>query len=93
MPRQLFWKSVLSGGMLLLFAASVAAIELRDAELVAGGTPVLQNVSGSVRLLDPRLGRMAPPVLFVPEPAAALQLGVGAGLVSLLADRRRKRTR
>src|SRR5262245_15466729 len=78
MPRLPLWKFLLSaGGVLLLVGASALATELRDAELVAGGRPVLQNVSGSVRLVDGRLGRMAPPVLFVPEPAASLQLGVG----------------
>lgn len=37
------------------------AVELRDAELVAGGSPVLQNDTGTVRLEDARLGRVGPP--------------------------------
>jgi hypothetical protein len=93
MPRLPLSKLLLDAGALLLVAGSASAIELRDAELLSGGRPVLQNVSGSVRLVDARLGRTAPPVLFVPEPAASLQLGVGAGLLSLLADRRRQRAR
>jgi hypothetical protein len=57
--------------------------ELRDAQLVAGGSPVLQNGSGSVRLEDARLG----PPNYVPEPSAVWQLGCGIGLLALLARR------
>lgn len=74
-----------------LAAGTASAVELRDAELVAAGSPVLQNGTGTVRLEDARLGRLAPPV-FVPEPGALWQLGVGAGLLALLAGRRRCRS-
>jgi hypothetical protein len=74
-----------------LAAGAASAVELRDAELVAGGSPVLQNGTGTVRLEDPRLGRLGPPV-FVPEPGGLWQLGSGIGLLALLARRRRRRT-
>ncbi len=44
-------------------------IKLHDAELVAAGSPVLQNGTGTVRLEDGRLGRLGAPVP-VPEPGA-----------------------
>jgi hypothetical protein len=72
----------------LLAPAAASAVELRDAELVAGGSPVLQNVGGTVRLEDARLGGVGPTV-FVPEPGALWQLGSGMGLLALLASRRR----
>lgn len=75
----------------LLLPGATAAVELRDGELVAGGSPVLQNGTGTVRLEDARLGRLGPPV-FVPEPSALWQLGSGIGLLALLAGRRRRRT-
>ncbi len=81
----------LVGLLAALVPASALAVELRDAELVAGGEPVLQNGSGTVRLEDARLGRLGPPV-FVPEPGALWQLGSGIGLLALLAERRRRRT-
>ncbi len=81
----------LVGLLAALVPASALAVELRDAELVAGGEPVLQNGSGTVRLEDARLGRLGPPV-FVPEPGALWQLGSGIGLLALLAQRRRRRT-
>jgi hypothetical protein len=91
------WKVIASlivvAGMLMfaLGAAPASSVELRDAELVAGGSPVLQNGTGTVRLEDARLGRLGPPV-FVPEPGALWQLGSGIGLLALLARRRRRRT-
>ena len=82
----------ISALLLSLLLPSVAAgVELRDGELVAGGSPVLQNGTGTVRLEDARLGRIGPPV-FVPEPGALWQLGSGIGLLVLLAGRRRRRT-
>jgi hypothetical protein len=72
-------------------AAEAAPVELRDAELVAGGSPVLQNGAGTVRLEDARLGRLGPPI-FVPEPGSVWQLGSGLGLLVLLAQRRRRRS-
>ena len=77
--------------MAALAPATALAAELRDGELVASGSPVLQNGSGTVRLEDARLGRLGPPV-FVPEPGALWQLGSGIGLLALLARRRRRRT-
>lgn len=74
----------------LLVPAAASAVELRDAELVAGGNPVLQNTGGTVRLEDARLGRVGPTV-FVPEPGALWQVGSGMGLLALLARRRRSR--
>jgi hypothetical protein len=68
----------------LLLPGANAAVELRGAELVPGGSPVLQNGTGTVRLEDARLGRLGPPV-FVPEPGALWQLGSGIGLLALLA--------
>jgi hypothetical protein len=73
-----------------LAAGTGSAVELRDGELVAGGSPVLQNGMGTVRLEDARLGRVGAPV-FVPEPGALWQLGSGIGLLALLARRRRPR--
>ena len=81
----------LVGLLVALAAGTASAIELRDAELVAGGSPVLQNGTGTVRLEDARLGRLGPPV-FVPEPGALWQLGPGIGLLALLAQCRRRRT-
>ena len=81
------------GSVLLTVAVAQPAgaqVELRDAELVAGGSPVLENGLGTVRLEDGRLGRLGPPV-FVPEPGAVWQLGSGAGLLALLSGRRRRR--
>ena len=72
----------------LLVPNAASAVELRDAELVAGGNPVLQNGAGTVRLEDARLGRVGSTV-FVPEPGALWQLGSGVGLLALLARRRR----
>ncbi len=77
---------------LLIATGTHAATELRDAELVAGGSPVLQNGTGTVRLEDGRLGRLGPPVL-IPEPGALWQLGSGIGLLALLARRRNRRIR
>ena len=74
-----------------LAAGTASAVELRDGELVAGGSPVLQNGTGTVRLEDARLGRLGPPV-FVPEPGALWQLGSGIGLLALLEGRRRRCT-
>ncbi len=82
----------LLGLLALLLPATAAAVELRDAELVAGGNPVLQNGAGTVRLEDARLGRVGPTV-FVPEPGALWQLGSGAGLLALLARPRRRSSR
>ena len=73
--------------MALLVPAAASAVELRDAELVAGDSPVLQNAGGTVRLEDARLGRVGP-TAFVPEPGALWQLGSGMGLLVLLARRR-----
>jgi MYXO-CTERM domain-containing protein len=74
-----------------LLAGNASATELRDAELVAGGSPVLQNGSRTVRLEDARLGRIGPTV-FVPEPGAPWQLGAAVAVLALLAGRRRRRT-
>ena len=79
------------GLMVALAAGTALGIELRDAELVAGGAPVLQNGTGTVRLEDPRLGRPGPTIL-VPEPGALWQLGSGIGLLVLLNGRRRRHT-
>ncbi len=78
------------GLVALLAAGTASGIELRDAELVAGGSSVLQNGTGTVRLEDARLGRVGPPV-FVPEPGGLWQLGSGVGLLASLARRRRLR--
>ncbi len=74
---------------LLIATGAQAATELRDAELVPSGSPVLQNGTGTVRLEDGRLGRLGPPV-FIPEPGALWQLGSGIGLLALLARRRNR---
>lgn len=72
-------------GLTTFVCASGGAIELRDAGLVSGGAPVLQNGSGTVRLEDGRVGRPAVPL---PAPGVLSQLGSGAGLVAFLARRR-----
>jgi hypothetical protein len=77
-------------GLLAALATGTAwAVELRDAELVPGGSPVLQNGAGTVRLEDARLGRLGP-LVFVPEPGALWQLGSGIGLLALFARRGRR---
>jgi hypothetical protein len=63
-----------------------SAVELRDAQLVAGGVPELQNGAGTVRILNPELGGE----IFVPEPRVAAQLGVGIAALALTMARRRK---
>ena len=45
-----------------LVVGTASAVELRDAELVASGAPVLQNGTGTVQLEDSRLGRLGPPI-------------------------------
>ena len=82
----------LLGLLALLRPATAGTVELRDVELLAGGKPVLQNGGGTVRLEDARLGRIGPTV-FIPEPGALWQLGSGAGLLALLARRRRRSSR
>ena len=82
---------VMVGLVALLAAGTASAVELRDAELVAGGSPVLQNGTGTVQLEDSRLGRLGPRIL-VPEPGALWQLGSGIGLLVLLNRRRGCRT-
>lgn len=59
----------------LVAAVAASTVELRDAEFVAGGSPILQNGSGTVRLEDARVGRLGPPI-FVPEPSALWQLSL-----------------
>lgn len=75
-----------------LATGTASAVELRDAELVAGGSPVLQNGTGTVRLEDSRLGRPGLSSILVPEPGALWQLGSAIGVLGLLAARRRNRT-
>lgn len=86
--RTAAWVLAVMGLLAALAAGTASAIELRDAELVAGGSPVLQNTTGTVRLEDARLGRLGPPV-FIPEARALWQLGSGVGLLALLAGRGR----
>lgn len=76
----------------LLAVGTSSATELRDAELVAGGSPALLNGTGTVRLEDARLGRIGPAALILPEPGAVWQLTSGIGLLAFLAGRRRRRT-
>jgi hypothetical protein len=74
-------------GLLATLATGVAiGVELRDAQLVAGGVPELQNGAGTVRILNPELGGE----IFVPEPRVAAQLGVGIAALALTMARRRK---
>jgi len=82
---------VLLGLLTALESGTASAVEVRDAEIVAGGFPVLQNGSGTVRLVDARMGRLSPPI-FVPEPGVFMQLVPGIGLLTLLARRRKRRT-
>ena len=81
---------VVVAGLLVVVAGTGSATELHDAELVAGGSPVLQNGAGTLRLEDPRLGRPGPAV-FVPEPGVLWQLGSAIGTLALLARRRHPR--
>jgi hypothetical protein len=80
----------LLGALLALGAAS--AVELLDAELVAAGSPVLHNASGTIRLEQGRLDGLGRKVFVVPEPGVLWQLGSGAGLLALLAGRSRRRS-
>ncbi len=68
---------------------TAAAATLVNSEFVASGSAVLENGSGTLRIEDSRLGGHSTP-MFVPEPGALLQLGSGAGLLSLLVGRRRR---
>ncbi len=74
-----------------LAAGTASAVELRDAELVAAGSPVIQNGSGTVQIVDSRMSRLSRGI-YIPEPGAVWQLGSGIGLLALLAERRRRRT-
>ncbi len=82
----------LVGLLAALAAGTASAVELRDAELVAAGSPVLQNDTGTLRLEDARLGRLGPPI-FLPEPGALSQLGSGIGLLAFLARCRNRHIR
>jgi hypothetical protein len=80
-------RSMVVVGLLATLATGVAiGVELRDAQLVAGGVPELQNGTGTVRILNPELGGK----IFVPEPRVAAQLGVGIAALALTMARRRK---
>jgi len=81
----------MAGLVAALAAGTASAVELRDAELVASGSPVLQNGAGTVRLEDSRLGRVGPRIL-VPEPGSLWQLGSGIGLLVLLNGCHRRHT-
>jgi len=72
----------------LLLPASAGAVELRDAELVAGGSSVLENDGSTVRLEDGRLGTLPVPVA-VPEPGVLWQAGAALGVLAFLRNRRR----
>ena len=82
----------MAGLVVALAAGTASAVELRDAELVAAGSPVLQNGTGTVQLEDSRLGRFGPLIL-VPEPGALWQMGSAIGVLMLLAGPRRRRKR
>jgi len=77
----------------LVTPAAVSATELREGELVAAGSPVLQNASGTLRLEQGQLDGLGRKIFVVPEPEMLWQLGPGAGFLALLAGRRRRRSR
>ena len=77
---------VLTCLLALLLPASAGAVELRDAELVAGGSPVIENGAGTVRLEDGRLGTLPVPV---PEPGVLWQGGTAIAVLAFLRHRRR----
>jgi hypothetical protein len=70
----------------LFLPANAGAVELRDAELVAGGSPVIENGEGTVRLEDGRLGTVSVPV---PEPGVLWQGGTAIAVLAFLRLRRR----
>ena len=72
----------------LISAPALAQSVLVDAAVVAGGSPELQNASGTVRLVEPEIDGV-PRVIFVPEPGFLWQLVPGLGLLSILHRRRR----
>ncbi|MDH3521316.1 MAG: hypothetical protein OEM49_12745, partial [Myxococcales bacterium] len=74
----------------LVTPAAVSATELREGELVAAGSPVLQNASGTLRLEQGQLDGLGRKIFVVPEPEMLWQLGPGAGFLALLAGRRRR---
>jgi hypothetical protein len=55
------------GTLDVLSAGPASSVELRDAELIAGGSPVLRNDTGAVRLEDSRFSRLGA-LAFVREP-------------------------
>lgn len=68
-----------------LYAGPHFGAELREGELSAGAASALQNVSGTLRLEQPKLG-----LDFVPEPLATRQLAAGIALLALLWVQRRR---
>jgi hypothetical protein len=76
----------------LLLPSAGAAVELRDGDLAAGASPVLENDSGTVRLEQSQLDGLGRAV-FVPEPGGLWQLGAGITGLVLLHRRRRRADR
>jgi len=72
----------------LFLPANAGAVELRDAELVAGGSPVIENGAGTVRVEGGRLGTLPVPVA-VPEPGVLWQGGTAIAVLAFLRLRRR----
>jgi hypothetical protein len=85
-------KSLIQALVLVALVAGIAsAVELRESEFVVGGSPLLQNELGTLKLEDPRLAPLS--TIVVPEPSPVLShIGFGIGLLVLLAGRRRRHT-
>jgi hypothetical protein len=88
-----FWRLGIPVLLMFLVPAPAPAIELRDAELVAGGQTVLQNATGTVRIEDARVGRVSPATFTVPVPICGSGAGEAAGVLIVIALERRRRGR
>lgn len=71
----------------LSFPVAAGGVELRKAALLPAGQPVLQNGSGTIRMIDAHFGTVGRSV-FVPEPGVLWQLIFGVSGLALIQRRR-----
>jgi hypothetical protein len=80
--------ATLSAPVAVAVATTASAIELRDSEFIAAGSPVLRSGAGTIRLENGRLGR---PTVPLPEPGTLWHWLASAGLIARLKRGRRAR--